>query len=96
VREDPQGKRALFETPPIDLPNGNGGRNAVFSHEPTSSATTALIECSSCGVETRVPITDALRRVMDLTLWFPWRRYGRWMTCPACDRRTWCRVRWLG
>jgi len=96
VREDPQGKRALFETPPMDLTVDDEGHEAVFSHEPTSSPATVLIECSACEVAVRTPITDALRRIMDLTLWFPWRRYGRWMTCPSCDRRTWCRVRWLG
>ena len=96
MREDPLGKRALFEAPPVAAPDDGDGRESVFSREPTSSATTVLIECSSCQVESRVSITDALVRVMELTLWFPWRRFGRWMTCPSCDRRTWCRVRWLG
>lgn len=94
MREDPQGKRALFETPPIPLPDDDGGKDAAFSHE-SPPLTTVLIECSSCGAETRVPLDDAIRRVLDLTLWFPWRRYGRWITCPACGKRTWCRVRWL-
>jgi len=28
-------------------------------------------------------------------LWFPWLRHSQWMSCPACERRTWLAVAWL-
>jgi hypothetical protein len=30
-----------------------------------------------------------------LGAWFPWLRYSQYMSCPACDRRTWLGVSWF-
>jgi hypothetical protein len=31
-----------------------------------------------------------------ISIWIPGRQYSRWMQCPNCQRRSWCRVNWLG
>jgi hypothetical protein len=93
VREDPQGKRALFEMPAVDIPADVEGHEAVYNHAHASDG--VRIECSRCGEVSRVPITDALVSIAKLTVWLPGPRFNRWMTCPSCGRRAWCRVRWL-
>jgi hypothetical protein len=35
-------------------------------------------------------------RLAFISLWIPGKRYSRWMQCPECERRTWCRVHWFG
>ncbi len=94
MREDPFGKRALFEMPAVDIPDEGEGRDAAFTH--SSPLTSVMIECSSCGAATRVRFTEALRRVAGFTVWLPGLRFNRWLTCPSCGKRSWCRVRWLG
>jgi hypothetical protein len=92
MREDPHGKRALFEMPAVDMPSDES-REAVFNHTPPADG--VRIECSKCGETSHVTITDALLNVAKLTVWVPGPRFNRWMTCPSCGRRAWCRVRWL-
>jgi hypothetical protein len=93
VRQDPLGKRALFEMPAVDIPGDEDGPEAVFNH--TRPADGVTIECSRCGDTSHVPIADALMSIAKLTIWLPGPRFNRWMTCPSCDRRAWCRVSWL-
>ncbi len=93
MREDPQGKRALFEMPAVDVPQDDDGREAAFDHTPDPNR--VRIECSKCGATTHVPITDAIVSIVKLTVWLPGPRFNRWITCPSCGRRAWCRVRWL-
>jgi hypothetical protein len=100
---DPEGRRALFEAPAQDLPGMGGqsqhieGRAAFYSGPPRAGRGMVLIECSGCGRRSRTSLADAAARVMRLTLWIPWRaEHNRWIACPACRRRTWCRVHWLG
>src|SRR5205823_10698327 len=63
TRFDPDGKRALFETPvtapPEQLQPGRPreGRDAVFSVGPPEPGT-VVVDCSSCHGRARVPITD--------------------------------------
>ena len=92
MREDPQGKRALFEMPPVDVPSDDG-HEAVFNHTPSHDGVS--IECSKCGETSHLPLADALVSIAMLTVWIPGPRFNRWMTCPSCDRRAWCRVRWF-
>jgi hypothetical protein len=90
------GRRAIFERPAGHIGKHTGrGRSAFFSVRPDQEGRVA-VECSSCRLATRMSLTEAGMRVMSFTLWFPWREHNRWITCPACNRRTWCRVRWLG
>jgi hypothetical protein len=97
---DPQGKRALFEAPvaadrrqvlaPGAAPEG---RTALFSTGPARPGT-ALVECEGCGARSRVSLVDLGVRLASLSVWWPVRRHGHWMRCPACGQRTWCRVGW--
>lgn len=99
-RLDPQGKRALFEAPlavdrrqvlaPGPAPEG---KEALFSSGPPRPGT-ALVECRDCHARTRVSLVDLGVRLASLSVWLPARRHAHWMTCPACGRRTWCRVGW--
>lgn len=91
---DPQGKHALFGAPArYDTP-GAGGKDALYSSA-TRRPGTLVVECSSCGGRSRVSYVEFARRQLPLTLWFPWQRHSRLMTCPACGRRTWLAAHWL-
>ncbi len=50
------------------------------------------VACSSCGSVTRVGILDFLWLQFPFGAWLPRRVFDRWMTCPACRRRTWMSV----
>lgn len=96
---DPQGRRALFETPveaardTIRQGPAKEGREALFTsgkREPGS----VVVECGSCQARTRISITEVAMRLVG-TAWIPIRRHAHWMRCPACGRRTWCRIGWV-
>ena len=96
---DPQGKRALFETPPSApadalRPGGQrSGHDALFSTGPRQRGT-VVIECSHCLSRSRSSLVDLGVRVVSLSAWVPGRHYPHWLRCPACDRRSWCRIAW--
>jgi hypothetical protein len=52
------------------------------------------LDCSSCRVRSQVDLVEYV--VLHLPLWFwrPGRGYTRFMTCPACRRRTWVSASW--
>ena len=105
-RSDKDGKRALFETPPIEVDDtlrddplvhrhDTDGHEALYSvgdREPG----TAVISCSTCGVRSRITLVETLVRILAITVWIPGRSYNRWMPCPSCQQRAWCRVDWMG
>ena len=105
-RSDREGKRALFETPPIEIEDSLkddplverhdvDGHDAFYSaghHEPG----TAVIKCSECDVRTRITHVELAVRILALSLWIPGRSYSRHIQCPACQTRAWCKVEWLG
>jgi hypothetical protein len=35
-------------------------------------------------------------RIAMISLWIPGKEHSRWMQCPNCQRRSWCRTEWLG
>jgi hypothetical protein len=106
TERDPLGKRALFETPPVtpedpvdDDPLVGGhhaeGKDALYSagpHRPGS----VVLECSRCGVRSRMSAIEVGVRILMISAWLPGKRYSRWMLCPECERRSWCKVHWLG
>ena len=93
---DPQGRRALFESGPSPAPDERQtqGRQALFSTAAPRPGT-VVVECSSCGEHRRIQMGEAVARVLRLTLWVPLVKHNRWMQCPSCERRAWCRVGWL-
>lgn len=105
-RTDKDGKRALFETPPIEVDDTLRDdplvhRHDVEGHEALYSAGhrepgTAVVFCSSCGVRSRISLIETLVRIMSISLWLPIGEHNRWMQCPSCQQRTWCRISWLG
>ncbi len=103
-RSDPQGKRALFETPPTDIddpleddelrePEHREGQAALFSTGEHQSGT-GVIDCSHCDTKTRASYVDIGVRIALISLWIPGKHFSRWMQCPNCQRRSWCRVQW--
>jgi hypothetical protein len=105
-REDREGKRALFETPPIEIEDSLKDdplvhRHDIHGHEAVFSAGhhergTAVVTCSRCDVRTRIPVLELGVRILALSLWIPGRPYSRHIQCPACQTRTWCKVEWMG
>jgi hypothetical protein len=100
---DPLGKRALFSTTAASpaVPNGLPAvgtitKESLFSaSEGARRFGTVVVECSSCGARTRVGWGEFAWRHLPLGAWLPWLRYSQYMSCPACDRRTWLGVAWF-
>lgn len=98
---DPQGKRALFETPvsaardTIRAGAAKEGKTALYSTGPHERGS-VVVACSSCQARTRISVTDVLMRLAVVSAWVPVLRHSHWMKCPACGERRWCQVRWMG
>jgi hypothetical protein len=85
----PSGKHALFSaaTPAGD---DEGATETVAGPVPARGL--IVVSCSSCGSVTRIGILDFLWLQLPFGAWLPRRVFDRWMTCPACRRRTWTSV----
>ena len=101
---DPTGKRALFEPSAGDeaakliQPTqrlGESGKASLFTAAERRAGTVVVI-CSSCEAKSRVSLVELGLRHLPFGMWLPGRRYSRLMRCPACERRTWVAVNWLG
>lgn len=96
---DPQGRRALFETPVSaardTLRSGAPaeGRAALFSTGPRRTGT-VVVTCSQCQARSRINLSELGLRWLSGTVWIPGRRNGHWMRCPSCSHRTWCSIGW--
>jgi hypothetical protein len=97
---DPLGKQALFwagndgrDPRPDELDEASAGRRALFS-APTRRPGTLAVDCSSCGMRSRVTYAEFIRRHFPFWLWLPGRRFSRLLGCPSCGRRTWLAVSW--
>ncbi|MGI8754472.1 MAG: hypothetical protein ACR2MB_01170 [Acidimicrobiales bacterium] len=96
---DPQGRRALFETPVAaahDVIRSGPpaeGKAALYSTGPRRAGT-VVVTCSSCKAKSRINLTDLGLRWLSGSMWIPGRRNGHWMRCPTCGDRTWCSVGW--
>jgi len=88
-RADPLGKRALFWWPEqAGVPDQSEvDEDALLGRGPIA------VDCSSCGVRTRIGILDLAAFKLPWCLWLPRGRYSHRMTCPACRRRAWVRIR---
>jgi len=105
-RKDPEGKRALFETPPIEIDDplkddplvehaSEDGHEALFSVGEHQRGT-VVVTCSRCAVRTRISLIESLVRIASISAWLPGRPYSRWIPCPSCQTRSWCKIDWLG
>ncbi len=99
--DDPLGKGALFSTPhnTSDEQADKGesevdDKHALYSADTDPEQGTIVIRCSSCLESTRVTWGNAALRTLWFTLWVPGKRFSRYMICPACHRRAWCKIRW--
>ncbi|HEU5033435.1 MAG TPA: hypothetical protein VFT62_01625 [Mycobacteriales bacterium] len=89
---DSEGKRALFSSTDVASVRPNIG--------------TVSVECSQCHTSTTLSPTAVVRAAVpsvllsvglgrgerESTVGLSRRRYGAWLRCPACGRRTWTRL----
>lgn len=85
----PTGKHALFSAA---TPAGEEEGAEASVTDPLPPRGLFTVACSSCGAVTRVGILDFLWLQLPFGAWLPRRVFDRWMTCPACRRRTWTSV----
>lgn len=102
---DPLGRKALFSPPPAAEPDdlisndplvggeAPAGKHALYSAGPRRSGTVVL-ECSRCLNHSRMSVVEAGVRIVFISAWIPGKRFNRWIQCPECERRTWCRIHW--
>ena len=94
---DPLGRQALF-SPPVRaaVTNGNGKESLYSRPSPLTDRARGpfRVECSACGVTSRLSLGELMARHLPFWLWVPWRRYSNLMSCPACEERTWLGVVW--
>lgn len=87
----PAGRHALFsDATPANEPEGY--RATVTADDPLPPTGILSVACSSCGSVTRVGAFEFLVLQLPFGAWLPRRTFDRWMTCPACRRRTWTSV----
>ena len=99
---DPLGKRALFSVTEPPRAANSRPATATMRKESLFSASeggrrfgSLVVECSSCGARSRLSWAEFAWRHLPAWLWFPWLRYSQFMSCPACERRTWLGVAWF-
>ena len=87
----PAGKHALYSDA---TPAGEEARDrsTVSADDPLPPKGVLAVACSTCGAVTRVGVVEFLVLQLPLGAWVPGRTFDRWMTCPACRRRTWTSV----
>lgn len=87
----PAGKHALYsDATPAAEPEWD--RAAVTADAPIPPRGVLAVACSTCGAVTRVGVVEFLVLQLPVGVWLPGRTFDRWMTCPACRRRTWTGV----
>lgn len=92
------GKYALFsrfsdveeEEPRISAPPHGVGRPTI----PVGLVPPVQVHCSSCGTAREVGVVEYMALHLPFFLWRPGRGHTRFMTCPACRRRTWVSASW--
>lgn len=84
------GKYALFSEGASEA-NHTGRRPAGHA---TGLVPPVSLHCSSCKARREVPVVGYLGLHLPFFLWRPGRGFTRFMTCPACRRRTWVSASW--
>ena len=87
----PAGKRALYSSA---TPAGEAVRatSSATAADPVPQRGLLTVACSSCGAVTRIGLVGFLMLQFPIAAWLPRREFDRWMTCPACHKRTWTSV----
>ena len=85
----PAGKHALFSAA---TPAGDEEAADSLSTDPLPQRGIFVVTCSSCGSVSQTGLVDFLLLQFPFGAWLPRRTFDRWMTCPACRRRTWTSV----
>lgn len=86
------GKRSLFSGGRSGPTPTGEGKDALYSHDSERHGP-IMIDCARCGETTHVGILDAARRILRFSLWIPRREYNHRLLCPACNKRSWTRIR---
>ena len=79
---DPEGRAALFT-----------GAEDVVRQAKVVPPEGVRVHCSRCEATTAVDGRTALRMAAPLFLVAPWKSHPIFAICPACNARTWLRVR---
>ncbi len=85
----PTGRHALYS---VATPAGDGEPAGAHPTDPMPPRGLFVISCSSCASVSRAGVIGFLLLQLPFAAWLPRRRFDRWMTCPACRRRTWTSV----
>ena len=108
AERDAPGKHALFSAearaaatktpkPPPPLSFERASKRAPRDMRPGVSKgilSSITVDCSTCGGRSEIHMTEFLMLHLPIWLWRPGRGYTRFMTCPACRRRTWVSASW--
>ncbi len=70
------------------------GKRALFSSAVRKKGT-LVVECSRCHGRTRLSYAEFGKRHLPFWAWTPWRKYSRYVSCPACGQRAWVAARWF-
>jgi hypothetical protein len=87
----PAGRHALFSAP-TPAQEGDPAHSGGSGPDPLPARGIFTVSCSSCGSVSRVGLWEFLLLQLPWAAWLPRRVFDRWMTCPACRRRTWTSV----
>jgi hypothetical protein len=87
----PAGKHALYSEA---TPTGEAvaATSTATATDPLPPRGLFSVACSSCGSISRVGVVEFVLLQFPFGAWLPRRAFDRWMTCPACRRRTWTSV----
>jgi hypothetical protein len=95
--EEPEdaGKYALFSRFSDGLDDQGGqAPGAPAGPGPAGLVAPVEVHCSSCGATSQVDLARYLLLHLPFFFWRPGRGFTRFMTCPACRRRTWVSASW--
>lgn len=90
------GKYALFSRFSDPLDEVGSSTDDALGRRPNSVGLLppVVVACSSCGARSDVDVLHYFALHVPFFFWRPGRGYTRFMTCPACRRRTWVSASW--
>ncbi len=94
--EEPEdvGKYALFSRFSDGVDDEQASRPQLARPGAQGLVPPVEVHCSSCGVRSQVAVAGYLALHLPFFVWLPGRGFTRFMTCPACRRRTWVSASW--